>query len=79
MSRGESGRVVVELDPELKRQLYSRLALSGLTLKDWFIQNATQYCEHATQGDLFVAGKAKSEEQRQPIKGQDQPPAMTPR
>lgn len=38
MARGISGRVVIELEPELKRQLYSILAVQGLTLKEWFIR-----------------------------------------
>lgn len=53
MSRGSSGRVVVEVDPALKRELYSALALSGSTLKDWFVQSAETYCNNATQSDLF--------------------------
>jgi hypothetical protein len=31
-----SNRVVVEIDQELKRQLYATLALDQCTLKDWF-------------------------------------------
>lgn len=33
---GTSGRIVIDVNPELKRKLYSTLALSGSTLKDWF-------------------------------------------
>ena len=40
MARGESGRIVIEVSPELKRQLYSALAIEGQTLKDWFIEAA---------------------------------------
>jgi hypothetical protein len=53
MSRGESGRIVIEVDAELKRRLYSVLALSNSTLKDWFIQSATRYCDTSIQHDLF--------------------------
>ena len=53
MSRGDSGRVVIELDPALKRHLYSALALSGSTLKDWFVRAAEEYCKAADQKDLF--------------------------
>lgn len=42
---GESGRIVVDVDPELKRRIYSALSLSGGTLKDWFIQVAETLCE----------------------------------
>ncbi len=42
---GESGRIVVDVDPELKRQIYSALSLSGGTLKDWFIKAAEELCQ----------------------------------
>jgi len=38
MVQGASGRVVVEIEPHLKRQLYSTLAAQGMTLKQWFIR-----------------------------------------
>jgi hypothetical protein len=53
MSRGGSGRIVIEVDPELKRRLYAVLAMSGSTLKDWFVASASKYCDHAVQSDLF--------------------------
>lgn len=53
MSRGESGRIVIEVDPALKRRLYKTLALSGSTLKDWFVQAADRFCDDAVQRDLF--------------------------
>ena len=40
MARGESGRVVIEIDPALKRELYAVLSQEGKTLKDWFIMRA---------------------------------------
>jgi len=43
MSKGDSGRVVIEIEPTLKRQLYSALAMEGSTLKDWFIQCAERH------------------------------------
>lgn len=45
MSIGNSGRIVIEVDPATKRDLYSALAKDGLTLKDWFLQNAANYLE----------------------------------
>jgi hypothetical protein len=35
--KGESGRIVIEIDPDLKRQLYIALAMKNVTLKQWFI------------------------------------------
>lgn len=43
MSKSESGRVVIEIDPEIKRYLYSALALDQQTLKEWFVDNAKAY------------------------------------
>lgn len=40
MSIGTSGRVVIEIDPVLKRELHSTLARKGMTLKDWFVAKA---------------------------------------
>lgn len=42
---GNSGRVVIDIEPDLKRRLYAALSLSGSTLKDWFRKSATMYCE----------------------------------
>lgn len=53
MAKGESGRIVIEVDPSLKRELYSALALSGSTLKDWFIRSAEAYCGDVHQPALF--------------------------
>ncbi|MBL1259074.1 MAG: hypothetical protein COB33_000935 [Thiotrichaceae bacterium] len=40
MARGKSGRVVLEIDPELKRQLYASLENRQETMKEWFIKEA---------------------------------------
>jgi hypothetical protein len=54
MAVGESGRIVIEVDPEVKRRLYSALALSGSTLKDWFLKNASNFCDESQQPQLFA-------------------------
>lgn len=53
MPRGNSGRVVVEIDVELKQQLHGALASDGSTLKDWFIANAEDFLERRNQPLLF--------------------------
>jgi hypothetical protein len=45
MSIGNSGRIVIEVEPKLKRFLYSALAKDGLTLKEWFTRNAIIYLQ----------------------------------
>jgi hypothetical protein len=37
MPIGRSGRVVIEIDPELKQELYASLEAEGLSLKYWFL------------------------------------------
>jgi hypothetical protein len=53
MPRGDSGRIVIEIEPEMKRRLYVALAISGSTLKDWFIKNAAHFCAESAQPSLF--------------------------
>ena len=43
MARGPSGRLVIEVDPQLKHDLHAALAAEGLTLKDWFLQHAAGF------------------------------------
>lgn len=45
MAKGESGRIVLEVDPELKKTLYSILAMEQKTLKDWFIDKAKKHID----------------------------------
>lgn len=58
MSIGSSGRIVVEVDPELKRELYSALTREGLTLKDWFVRNAAGFVAEASQLQLRLEANA---------------------
>lgn len=55
MPIGESGRIVLEIEPELKRRLYSALAMDQKTLKDWFIGRASEYVRSQQQPNLFVS------------------------
>lgn len=55
MSIGTSGRIVIEVDPDLKRHLYSALAREGLTLKDWFLREARIYVAEAQQMRLALS------------------------
>jgi hypothetical protein len=53
MSIGSSGRIVIEVDPDLKMLLYANLEKENLTLKEWFIRNATSYLKQVKQPSLF--------------------------
>ncbi len=60
MSRGSSGRIVVEIDPAVKDQLYIALARSKLTLKDWFLSQCNSYLSDALQPSLFPSAGAQA-------------------
>jgi antitoxin component of RelBE/YafQ-DinJ toxin-antitoxin module len=55
MSIGSSGRIVIEVEPEVKRHLYSVLARDGMTLKDWFLREAQAYLASANQLPLELS------------------------
>lgn len=47
MARGPSGRVIIEMEPTLKRALHARLVAEGRSLKDWFLECAESYLDPA--------------------------------
>ncbi len=53
MSIGQSGRIIVEMDPELKKRLYSALAMDGTSLKKWFISNVETYVKEMEAPDYY--------------------------
>ena len=53
MARGSSGRIVIEVEPSLKTELYKALAQRELTLKDWFIGRANEEVISRSQPILF--------------------------
>ena len=38
MAIGTSGRIVLEIDPDMKREIYAALDREGRSLKDWFLE-----------------------------------------
>ena len=61
MSIGSSGRIVIEIDPKTKRNLYSTLTKNGMTLKDWFLACADKYLAEPPTSRTDNEGKAKIE------------------
>ncbi|MEQ8711443.1 MAG: hypothetical protein RIC80_00405 [Cyclobacteriaceae bacterium] len=59
MAQGDSGKVVIEVDPEFKKDLYKVLRLKDLTMKDWFVQQAEEFMENADQLILFPKSKTE--------------------
>jgi len=53
MARGKSGRVVLEIDPDLKEKLYSQLERNQQTMKEWFVGEAETLIYGERQDDLF--------------------------
>lgn len=51
----KSGRLVVDIDPELKLALHAALAGDGLSLKDWVMRQACEYVGARSQPQLFTA------------------------
>ena len=49
MAIGASGRIVLEIDPLLKQEIYSALDRQGRTLKDWFLEVAQDKLLEAEQ------------------------------
>lgn len=62
MARGKSGRLVIEIDPEMKRELHARVAREGRTLKDWLVEQAKAYLAQGARREavnLSVGGGAR--------------------
>lgn len=49
MAKGSSGRIVIEIEPDLKRELYGVLESEGLNLKKWFLENVEEYLRDRMQ------------------------------
>lgn len=59
MAIGRSGRIVLEIDPEVKKKIYSILTLESLTLKDWFLIKVREKIEE--NKDKSYLGNSKDE------------------
>ena len=66
MAKGSSGRIVIEVEPALKHELYVELARRALTLKAWFIGEATRFVETSRQPSLFVTEELNEHGQQVP-------------
>ena len=53
MSIGTSGRIVIEIEPDLKQELHAALRKEGLNLKTWFLENAEEFL--AEKGQMKLA------------------------
>lgn len=67
MSIGSSGRIVIEIPPETKRELYGVLSSNGETLKDWFLRCAEQYVRTGRQLPMFQKELSPTTDGTQPV------------
>lgn len=49
MSIGTSGRIVLEIDPEQKKELYQALKKDDLNMKRWFLKQVDAYLKDQDQ------------------------------
>ena len=54
MSVGKSGRIVIEIEPGFKQELYEVLGREGKSLKSWFLESAQSFVEDKGQGSLKI-------------------------
>lgn len=62
MSIGKSGRIVIEVEPDFKQELYDALGKEGKSLKSWFLENAESFLSDKGQISLSLADVAGSGE-----------------
>lgn len=55
MGVGRSGRIVIEIEPGLKQELYSALGKEGKSLKSWFVENAESFLSDKGQISLTLS------------------------
>ncbi len=60
MSVGPSGRIVIEIDPETKQELYQALAKEDLKLKHWFLIQAEEFLKDRQQLKLELVANSKA-------------------
>jgi len=68
MAKGPSGRIVIDLDPQFKREMHAALAADNLTLKDWFRSQANAYLAERSQPSLPGLAAAVPTKQKSPAK-----------
>lgn len=57
MAQGKSGKIIIEVDPVFKEQLYETLKEQGSTMKDWFLGQATALCDEHREPSLRFPGE----------------------
>ncbi|CAA6825816.1 MAG: Unknown protein [uncultured Thiotrichaceae bacterium] len=62
MAVGASGRIVIEISPDLKQALYEQLNQDNLNLKQWFLGHVDEFLENKTQLNLSFTPSSKDDQ-----------------
>lgn len=52
MAKGKSGRIVIEIDPKVKSELYQELEKENSNLKAWFLEHVESFLKGRQQYSL---------------------------
>ncbi len=64
MARGQSGRLVFEIDPGMKREFHARLARDGSSAKDWLIRRIQDYLARDQNEFHFVTNESEENKRK---------------
>ena len=59
MPKGSSGRIVIEIDPIFKDELYTALKKEELNMKEWFLSSAEQFLKNRSQMSLALVSDGR--------------------
>jgi len=61
MPVGKSGRIVIEIDPSLKQELYHSLGKDDSNLKQWFLEQVDGYLSGRSQMPINLCSENSDE------------------
>ena len=61
MPVGKSGRIVIEIDPTLKQELYQSLGKDDSNLKEWFLEQVERYLAGKSQMPIKFSAEASED------------------
>ncbi len=65
MAIGSSGRIVIEINPEIKQALYKQLKAEELHLKKWFLNHVDGFLKGKVQLPLSLDTTEQNNKQEQ--------------
>ncbi|MBC2604236.1 hypothetical protein [Puniceicoccus vermicola] len=58
MPQGKSGRIIIDVEPEFKEEVYEAVRIQGFSsMKEWFVQQAKRICEESKQPSLNLVAE----------------------